>query len=288
MTDLSVKYTKITPEIAGLLLRKNVENNRAVMAGVVLKYANSMKAGQWDMNTGDTIKVSDDGFVLDGQHRLYAVIKSGVTIHSFVAYGLSKESFRNIDIGKSRKIADALHFSGIPSSKVVAAAIQLYSNLKKGNMLGVMRSPNTIGRGHAGGGCTYKTESSAACRLSALDIENIYNANRDKWQKYINTYLRKGVVVDTRSNISGMWAYLAEINENDADEFFARLVEGDSLVSGSPILALRERLLSAKNTKSGFLSSAERRAVYISAWNAYRKGKMQSNLRIPDLSIMPV
>jgi hypothetical protein len=288
MTDLSVKYTKITPEIAGLLLRKNVENNRTLMPSVVSKYAQLMKVGQWDANTGDTIKISDDGFVLDGQHRLYAVVKSGVTIYSFVAYGLSKDSFRNIDIGKSRKTADALHFSGIPTSKVVAAAVQLYYSLKNGTQLSVMRTPSAPGREHAGGGNIFCGSATSVGRLSSLDIEKIYFAKREKWQKYVSTYLRKCRVIDTSSNIAGMWAYLADINEDDADEFFARLVEGDSLSTGSPILALRERLLAAKTTKAGYLSSSERRAVYVSAWNAYRRGKAQNSIRIPDLSIMPI
>lgn len=288
MTNLSVKYTKITPEIAGLLLRKNVENNRTLMPAVVSKYAQLMEVGQWDINTGDTIKISDDGFVLDGQHRLQAVIKSGVTIYSFVAYGLSQDSFRNIDIGRSRRTSDALHFSGIPAPKVVAAAVQLYHSLKNGTHLGVMRTPSAPGREHAGGGSTFCGSAGAAGRLSSLDIEKIYFANRERWHKYANTYLRKGRVVDTSSNIAGMWAYLADINENDADEFFARLVEGDSLSAGSPILALRERLIAAKTTKVGYLSSSERRAVYVSAWNAYRRGKAQNSIRIHDLSIMPI
>lgn len=288
MTDLSVKYTKITPEIAGLLLRKNVENNRSLIHSAVNKYAQLMKVGQWDENTGDTIKISDDGFVLDGQHRLYAVIKSGVTIHSFVAYGLSKDSFRNIDIGKSRKVSDALHFASIPTPRVVAPAIQLYWNLKSGAYMSVMRSPETARNTGSNSGMSYVESGATALRLSALDIEKIYFENEAKWYKCVNTYTKKCRVLDTSANIAGMWAYLADINERDANDFIARLIEGDGLESGSPILALRNRLLAAKTTKSGFLSSAERRAVYISAWNAYRRGKVQNSIRIPDLSIMPI
>lgn len=287
MTNLRIEYTEITPEIAAEMLRKNVANNRSLMATTVAKYANLMSKGQWDTQTGDTIKISKDGFVIDGQHRLHAVVKSGITIHSFIAYGLDVESFRNIDVGQSRKLSDALHFAEIPTSKVVASAIQLYWNLKSGVYMGVMRSPETPQRG-TGGSMSYVSKGATSLRLSALDIEKIYFENEAKWYRYINTYLKKCRVIDTSSNIAGMWAYLADINEQDAKEFISRLIEGDGLEFGSPILALRNRLLAAKSTKAGFLSSAERRAVYVSAWNAFRKGKNQNSVRITDLSIMPI
>jgi len=287
MTNLSITYTEITPEIAAQLLRKNIKHNRNIMNVTVNKYANLMSRGQWDFHTGDTIKISKDGYVVDGQHRLHAVVKSGITIYSFVAYGLDNESFKNIDMGKSRRISDALHFAGIPYARVVAASIQLHWNLKNGTNTAVMTTPVSA-RNTQGGGLDYKTNAAASLRLSAADIEQIYFKNEDNWNRYVQTYLAKCRVLETSSNLAGMWAYLSDINANDADEFISRLVEGDALNYGSPILALRNRLLAAKTTKHGFLSSSERRAVYISAWNAFRKGKIQNSLRVPDLSIMPI
>lgn len=63
----------VTPEMAENILAARGPN-RNVSASVINKYARDMLAGRWQLN-GQTIKISKDGQLLDGQHRLEAAKK---------------------------------------------------------------------------------------------------------------------------------------------------------------------------------------------------------------------
>lgn len=63
----------ITPELAADLLSRNMKN-RPVSQQRVRKYMAAMVAGKWLLN-GEAIKISIDGRLIDGQHRLKAIIQ---------------------------------------------------------------------------------------------------------------------------------------------------------------------------------------------------------------------
>ena len=92
---LTIEIETITPEIAQVWLEKNT-NNRTIRQMVVDRYADEMCSGAWKLNA-ETIKFSRDGTLLDGQHRLWAVVESKVTIQSFVARGISADALQTID-----------------------------------------------------------------------------------------------------------------------------------------------------------------------------------------------
>ncbi|MEH7879332.1 hypothetical protein V7799_17715 [Rhizobium laguerreae] len=73
LTALKVKAVMVTPEMAENILAARGPN-RNVSASVINKYARDMLAGRWQLN-GQTIKISKDGQLLDGQHRLEAAKK---------------------------------------------------------------------------------------------------------------------------------------------------------------------------------------------------------------------
>lgn len=68
----------IEPEIANIMLGRNASNRR-VNGKRVAQYAKTMKDGEWKL-TGQPIIVSEDGHIIDGQHRLMAIAASGVTV----------------------------------------------------------------------------------------------------------------------------------------------------------------------------------------------------------------
>ena len=76
------------------------QKNRKVDDNLVDRYAHQMKKGLWDVN-GEGIIIAESGRLLNGQHRLHAVIKSGKTIQSVVIYGVEEEAFKTIDTGKT-------------------------------------------------------------------------------------------------------------------------------------------------------------------------------------------
>lgn len=98
---ITITKQKITPEIAAQLLKTNIERNRAINVSRVFMYEHDMLSGKWVEN-GETIKIDKEGRLIDGQHRLKAIERSGVTLWLWVARGVSPESFETVDVGLTR------------------------------------------------------------------------------------------------------------------------------------------------------------------------------------------
>lgn len=104
---MQISVETITPEKAQEILDKNIKINRKVRSHSVEVYAQMMKQGNWQL-THQGIAISDNGELLDGQHRLMAIIKSGVTLEMMVARGLHDQKFNVFDRGIKRNDADVL------------------------------------------------------------------------------------------------------------------------------------------------------------------------------------
>jgi hypothetical protein len=81
--------------------------------------------GKWIVN-GDSIKFSVSGDVLDGQHRLWAVIYSKMAIRTLVVRGVDDRAFATIDaLRKNRSASDLLHLRGLTKYRhITAGALQ--------------------------------------------------------------------------------------------------------------------------------------------------------------------
>lgn len=76
------------------------------------------------MLTHQGIAVAEDGYLLDGQHRLWTVLEQGLPIAILVARNVPNEIFPVIDTGKRRTGADALHIMGVQNASAVHATIR--------------------------------------------------------------------------------------------------------------------------------------------------------------------
>lgn len=121
-SDIVVEISTINPSIASEWLKCN-KNNRPVRRKHVNFLAREITEGNWQLN-GQAIVIADDEQVLDGQHRLLAIIEAGKSIKTLVVYGIKPEAFRTIDTGAVRTGADALflHFTDVHHHIVKAIA----------------------------------------------------------------------------------------------------------------------------------------------------------------------
>jgi len=103
----TVEITKITPELATEMLESNFKNNRTVNKNRVSAYASDMTKGQWNF-TGEGIKFDIDDTLIDGQHRLAAIIKADMTVEMLVVRGLSPETMITMDTQMGRTLANVL------------------------------------------------------------------------------------------------------------------------------------------------------------------------------------
>jgi len=104
--DIVAEVVTIGPHDASEWLKCN-KQNRPQRKRHIRFLANEIRNGNWQVN-GQPIVISDTEDVLDGQHRLLAVLESGMPITTLVVYGISEEAFKTIDTGIWRTGADAL------------------------------------------------------------------------------------------------------------------------------------------------------------------------------------
>lgn len=96
----------ITPDTARIYLKLN-NNNRPLRKTHIRELASDMMQGNWQV-THQSIAFDITGRLIDGQHRLYAIIEAGIPIQISVTRGCSASSFSIIDRGSNRSKSDIL------------------------------------------------------------------------------------------------------------------------------------------------------------------------------------
>ena len=107
--EIEQRVFKVTPAHAEKWLEMNT-GNRKIRTSHVRHLANQMEQGRW-MLSPEPIVFSPKR-LLDGQHRLSAVLMSGCTIEASVALVQNEDVFRVLDQGVNRNNSD---LTGIPS-----------------------------------------------------------------------------------------------------------------------------------------------------------------------------
>lgn len=103
--EMTMSYEFITPEMAANLL-ETTSNNRKISNGTVQAYMSDILNGNWDETVGTAISIDSDGVLRDGQHRLTAVVRAGVGIHSWVCRNVSSDGI--YDNNRKRSNSDQI------------------------------------------------------------------------------------------------------------------------------------------------------------------------------------
>lgn len=98
--------------LASRFLERN-DRNRPLLPSRLRSYSEQMKSGAWQYNPADPIVFAADGRLLNGQHRLEALIRAGVTLSFDVVHGADAGLFTVLDSGARRSAKDALAIAGI-------------------------------------------------------------------------------------------------------------------------------------------------------------------------------
>lgn len=116
--DMETYKRTIGPEEAKQLLAHNHAKNRNIGLSTVHNYARQMKEGLWNEENPQPIILTQDGLLLDGQHRLSAVIEANQPV-TFTFTSVPDDSvFEYLDQGKRRTAAD---FINVPNQNSQAA-----------------------------------------------------------------------------------------------------------------------------------------------------------------------
>lgn len=242
----------ITPEIASAMMEYNT-SNRPLSKGHVNNLAAEMKRGAW-MFAPSPIMFSNKGRLIDGQHRLSAIVESGCAIEAMVAFGVVDEVFDKIDTGRRRTGGDVFAINGVPNYGGMAAAtkwIHLYN------------SGFSAGTGNSGG--------HGSNRLTNADLYNYYLqlADLQKSRVVLDWWGRNSLPNPT---VALAAHYIcAGKNRAEADAFFEKVANGIGFTSKSdPAFKLREKLTRSNGEK---IIPRNIFAYIIQAWNAARQNR---------------
>lgn len=124
---MKFKRMTVTVSMAKEWLTKNVRN-RHLRKKMVMSLSRMMDNGTFDDANGDTICFDTDGMLIDGQHRLAAIVASGKPQKMLVITGVRPESYQTKDRGLRRSMADTYNSIGISHYTLAAASVRRVFN----------------------------------------------------------------------------------------------------------------------------------------------------------------
>jgi hypothetical protein len=248
-----LQFTKelITPEVAKSYLQANIANRR-VRLPVVLRYANDIINNRWKEDTAELIKISKTGVVLDGQHRLYAIIKANKPVFMHVAKNLDDSVFDILDTGSTRNASDIFRIKQVKNDTTIPSIIAMYNTL-----------------------CQYRTYNPDKNNKStnSMLLEQYYK-DEAFWQSVAQKarvwYLTFAKIL-TPSYIGGFYSFFYKLNKPKAEKFFTELATGID-VSNKTVNLLRNKLMQDKMSPRK-MNATLKMALIIKTWNCYIKGK---------------
>jgi len=107
----TVTRMTVSPSMALNWLDYANSNNRRISDAHVQRLARDMKQGEWVL-THEGIAFDPSGVLLDGQHRLWAIVIAEKSVEMHVWRGVTREALMAIDCGKPRNLGDILRLSG--------------------------------------------------------------------------------------------------------------------------------------------------------------------------------
>lgn len=238
------------------------EANRNIRSRMVTEFKRDMLAGNW-RDVGDAIRFDTEGNLIDGQHRLTALVAAGeedpsIALEFTVVRNVETVDRAVIDIGSKRTAADQLKMAGYGNPVLLAPAAKWCLLWERQALYA-------------------DAEVRSVTHQEVMD----YVQENPELQDIVATVkgrLKKGIDMPSPYVCTGY--YLThQIDEGAAFQFFERLSDGALLEPGSPILALRSRLRDLKNTHAS-LAGDMWLSLLLRTWNAWREQRSLRNIPV--------
>jgi hypothetical protein len=270
---LDILVVTITPELAATWLTFN-RKNRSKKPKFIKKLVRQILRDHFGLN-GETIIFSSDGFLLDGQNRLHAIVLAGKPVKCLVVYGIEPDLQKTIDTGNQRTVSDTLVMEGESNSGSLATAIKtLYAWIN--GRLGIDSTPYVD-------------------NVRSLDILNAIPELRDSV-----TACRCTRDIVSQGVAAGLHVIFSQEDRTLADQFMKDLGTGENIARSNPAYKLREAIIGetrkmqrGKQTvesaaRSMFVMDKNvQRAWIIKAWNAYRIKRKRIEFTADDVVNFP-
>lgn len=249
MAELDYEIVELTPADAREILERNTRN-RGMREDYVRKLAGAMERGEWVVN-GEPIQIADNGELLNGQHRLSAIVASGETVAMLVVRGLPVTTQMTMDVGTRRNLSDVLALHGEIDTTNLGAMLGLLYRYRNGDRLDY----------------SSRTAPTATEAIALLEGE-------PQIRGYVSLGRKAFRDARMRVSIAGFLAYLFdEIEPGEGTRFFDVLCNAKNEPPGSPVRALRSILERQHKERAYKLSPYILSGMTIKAFNAWREGR---------------
>jgi hypothetical protein len=243
----------ITPTLAEKML-VNADSNRRAREAVVDDLARLLEQGKF-VDAGSSIIFDRDGRMIDGQHRLKAIVKSGVPFRFIIVLGVDKKSQTYINSGIPNRLSDIFQFKGEKDAARLASTL------------------SWVWRYESGYALKHQTNPPRDIAMELLEKHpEIRNSIQDV--KTIGKFIHPAP--------AAFCHYLFHKKDPAmAREFFDKLKSGESLTKGDPILALRNAIINRSMTKKN-VRNYHHLVMLVRAWNTMRRGKKITCMRFGE------
>lgn len=209
--NTAVEIVTVMPATAREWLSKNV-GNRHISPHTVDGYTAEMKAKRWRL-TGDAIMFNLKGELINGQHRLTALVNAGIGCPFLVMRNCEDESKEVLDQGRARSVPDMMKMIyGTTRATLVTGAIRIIDDFVYGQKF-------KLSVGHA-----------------METMEKFDEAF--KWA--VDTFPGKSTF--SASAITAAMIYAYKTAPTSVDLFARRLFSGADLAASSPVFVVRNQL----------------------------------------------
>lgn len=262
--NLIIEVKEVTPEMANEILTNHNGLNRKINKKHVSALALNMTRGTWKFN-GDTIRFDDKGNLIDGQHRLSAIVESNKSMTMLFVSGLDTSIIRTIDQEtKPRNLGDILKMDNVKYAAKIASCLNRYFAIKA-NCNSFIDSNRTYGSSAATSVNVTKAE------YTVYDKYDEYNQHADFWQyvvKYASDCNASFNILKV-AEIAAMYAYLVYDKQHSDEEvkgFFDRIFYDQ--IDCALLLKFRKLFIKDKSSVSPMMPKT-RSGILIKVWNMY-------------------
>ncbi len=240
------EMTTINPEDARKFL-KGQSTNRPIRKQEVQKIKEAILSGDWQLN-GETVKFDAEGKLVDGQHRLRAIVAANQPVETYVIYNVSDDALMTIDSGIKRRVADQLIIDGVTTERFNAQHLS--------SSVGVL----------------LKWERQQwGWNPSAVEVKNFLENNPAIFDAidYMKSYRQKLTWIRStyRVPIAARFKF-HNINPKASDEFFENLFIGNDI--SHPAMVLGRQI--SRNSRQYSVTVKTEVALFVKAWKAQLDG----------------
>lgn len=258
--SLTIGMETITPSIAVRMLEHN-RRNRHLNDRTITAYAQAMRDHQW-LENGDAIRFDTEGNLLDGQHRLNAIIKADATLPMLVIRGIDPAAQVTMDAGRKRTVADQLSIGGTRNATAIARVGRVLLLSEQLGLEAALR--NDIAPGP----------------VELLDYCDTHRRHVADMTGRATRFRHESGRLLPVATCAALWDALRQADPDEADTFMDGLATGANLPPDSPLLLLRKSLTSdllrGRSTRTVRLRQG---ALTVKTWNAWHGHKPLRRLK---------